>query len=182
MDDYIDEREFVDMTEAELEAEGIIQAYEASEDDGYYDVGEDIAIENPIHEDHADAGSPKGESNCIGDESGQTNCTPPEKPDGKEPSMVDTRPDESDGIMTIGELDPRHNDGSLHPVAYLAIGAFSIILGTIVSYVIFSRFFHRRPYETFSSKGKFFGFIGVAVAIAALVIVLAYFMPIWTRG
>ena len=182
MDDYIDEREIVDMTEAELEAEGIIKAYEASEDDGYYDVGEDIATEIPIPENHADVDSPKGESNCIGDESGQTNCTPPEKPDGKEPPMSDVKSEGSDGVMTVGELDPHHNDGSLHPIAYLAIGAFGIILGIVVSYAIFSRFFHRRPYETFSSKGKFFGFIGVAVAIAAIIIVLAYFIPIWTRG
>ena len=181
MDDYIDEREIVDMTEAELEAEGIIKAYEASENEGYYDAGEDIATDIPIPEDHADADPPKGESNCVGDESGQTNCAPPEKPDSKKPSMVDTRPDESDGVMTIGELDSHHNDGSLHPVAYLAIGAFSIILGIIVSYAIFSRFFHRRPYETFGSKGKFFGFIGVAVVIAVIIITLAFFIPIWAR-
>ena len=182
MDDYIDEREIVDMTEAELEAEGIIQAYEASEDEGFYDIGDDIATEIPLPEDHIDKDPPKGESNCVDDESGQTNCAPTEKPDGKEPPMTDMRSDERDGMVTFGEFDPHHNDGSLHPVAYLAIGAFSVIFGIAISYAIFSRFFHRRPYETFSSKGKFFGFIGVAVAIAAIIIVLAYFIPIWTRG
>lgn len=124
---------------------------------------------------------PKDETNCVWDESGQTNCTPPKKPDDSEPLTEGLDPGEYSEMTPPPGREPFYGE-ALHPTYYLIFGAFSIIIGIIVSYTVFSRFFHRRPYETFSTKGKFFGFIGVALATAVAVMLFAYFIPVWMRG
>lgn len=124
---------------------------------------------------------PKDETNCIWDESGQTNCAPPEKPSDSEPVTEGLDPSEYSEMTPPPEREPFY-DEFLHPTYYLIFGALSIIIGIFVSYSVFSRFFHRRPYETFSAKGKFFGFIGVALATAVVIMIFAYFIPVWMRG
>ena len=71
------------------------------------------------------------------------------------------------------------SDSILHPAAYLAIGGGSVVLGILISYACFSRFFHAKPGEAFSTVGKFIGFIAVALALAVGICVLGYFIPVW---
>lgn len=71
------------------------------------------------------------------------------------------------------------SDSILHPAAYLAIGGGSVVLGILISYACFSRFFHAKPGETFSTLGKFIGFIAVALTLAVGISLLGYFIPVW---
>lgn len=68
-----------------------------------------------------------------------------------------------------------------HPAAYLGMGAGSVILGLVISYACFSKFFRARPGETFKSLGRFLGFIGAASGIALGLGVLCYFIPTWIK-
>ncbi|MDO4526873.1 MAG: hypothetical protein Q4B87_02155 [Candidatus Saccharibacteria bacterium] len=72
-------------------------------------------------------------------------------------------------------------DSILHPAAYLAIGGGGVILGILISYACFSKFFRLKPGQTFSSLAKFIWFVVVALLIAVGVGVLGYFIPVWTK-
>ena len=71
-------------------------------------------------------------------------------------------------------------DAIWHPVAYLAIGGASVVLGIIISYACFSKFFHLKPGQTFSKLSKFIWFIVVALVLAVGICTLGFFIPKWT--
>ena len=73
------------------------------------------------------------------------------------------------------------SDSVLHPVAYLAIGGGSVILGALISYACFSKFFHLKPGKTFDTMPKIIWCTVVAVLIAVGLITLGYFVPVWCR-
>ena len=125
----------------------------------------------------AEMGTPP-EMNCETDESGETNCEPPALPEGEEGQM----PSEMGGGFRGGFMEQQvatSSEAVWHPAAYLAMGGGSVVLGLVISYACFSKFFHLRPGQTFSSRGKFLAFVGVAVAIAVGLCVLGYFIPVW---
>ena len=133
----------------------------------------------PSDDGHPD--SPNEAANCLEDESGKTNCVSPEKPSGSDPSVKELGAGEQSETVTISDNKPNDAEGIQLPY-YLAFGTFGIILGIVVSYAIFSRLFHRRPYEIINDRNRLFGFISVAIVIAATVIFFSYFIPVWTRG
>ena len=117
------------------------------------------------------------EMNCDSD---SENCEMPEPPDGFDGEMPT---DMQGGFGGRGEFMSQSTDNNpdaiLHPAAYLAIGGCSVILGILVSYACFSRFFHLKPGQTFASRAKFIWFIVVALVFAVGVCVLGYFIPVW---
>ena len=123
------------------------------------------------------------EMNCDDEE----NCEMPEMECGDDETCELPDMSEMEGMMggpgSMGEFMMEDVSGSsdsiLHPVAYLAIGGCSVILGIIVSYACFSKCFHKRPGETFSKLKYFIWFIVVALLIAAGLIALGYFIPVW---
>ena len=128
----------------------------------------------------AEMGTPP-EMNCETDESGETNCEPPALPEGEEGQM----PSEMGGGFGggfMGQQVATSSEAVWHPAAYLAMGGGSVVLALVISYACFSKFFHLRPGQTFSSGGKFWAFVGVAVAIAVGLCVLGYFIPVWAKG
>lgn len=122
------------------------------------------------------------EMNC---ESESENCERPELPEG----MDGEAPSDMKGGMQggfggrgefVAQASNANSDASWHPAAYLAFGAGSVILGIFVSYACFSKFFHLKPGQTFSSATKFIWFIVAAAVIATGLCVLGYFIPVWT--
>lgn len=121
-----------------------------------------------------------GEMNCTEDEDGETNCEMPEPPEGFDGQMPGNMgPGGMMGGRFPGETVQASSDSILHPVGYLTLGAGSVILALVISYVIFSHCFKKRPGKAFSSLQKFLYFILVALVIAAGLIALSYFVPIW---
>lgn len=111
------------------------------------------------------------------------NCEIPELPedfDGEAPTdMQEMGPGGFGGrgeFMTAQNTNP---DAVWHPVAYLAMGGCSVILGILVSYACFSKFFHLRPGEAFKNVRRFVWFVVVALLLATGLAVLGYFVPIW---
>lgn len=129
----------------------------------------------PVNSDGTEATPP--EINC---DSSEENCEMPEPPEGFDGEM----PTEMQGgFAGRGEMMQQASSTSdLHPAAYLAIGGGSVILGILVSYVCFSKFFHLKPGQAFSSLGRFIGFIAVALVLAIGICVLGYFIPVWVKG
>lgn len=124
--------------------------------------------------------------NCGG--SAET-CEPPEGFDGEAPELPEEMENQEPTDMRGGGMRREDMaqlqvaDGSSatwHPAAYLGFGAGSVILGILVSYACFSKFFHLKPGQAFSSASKFVWFIVVALVIATGLCVLGYFIPVWT--
>lgn len=115
------------------------------------------------------------EMNC--DENNE-NCEMPEPPEGFTGEMP---ADLQSGGFRGGELTTQNtnSDAILHPAAYLGIGAGSVIIGILISYACFSKFFHLKPGQTFNKLSKFIWFIVVAVVIASIICLLGYFIPVW---
>jgi len=116
------------------------------------------------------------EMNCEENEDGETTCEPPEMPEDME--GFEGRPMEGEfpGELTSGSGS---SDSILHPVAYLSLGAGSVILSTIIMYACFSNFFHKKPAATFDKWQKFMWFIVALVVLSVGLITLCYFIPIW---
>ncbi|MBQ2643535.1 hypothetical protein IJG11_01290 [Candidatus Saccharibacteria bacterium] len=118
------------------------------------------------------------EMNCEESEDGETNCEPPEMPEGMEGFEGGPM---GDGNFP-GEMlqqTTTSNDSILHPVAYLSLGAGSVILSTVMMYTCFSNFFHKKPAATFDKWQKFMWFVIATVVLSAAIITLCYFIPIW---
>ena len=118
------------------------------------------------------------EMNCEDEE----NCEMPEPPEGFDESQMGQG---FRGMGTRGEMmqtQETSNGSSLHPAAYLAMGGGSVILAIIIAYACFSRFFRKRPGETFSSLKKFLLCMLVTAVIAVLLATLCYFIPVWVQG
>ena len=94
------------------------------------------------------------EMNCDSD---SENCEMPEPPEGFDGEMPS---DTQGGFGGRGEFIAQSSgnpDAILHPVAYLSIGAGSIILGILVSYMCFSKFFHLKPGRPSQVEESLFG-------------------------
>lgn len=120
------------------------------------------------------------EMNCEESEDSEANCeppTPPEDMDGFEggPMGGGGFP----GNTTQQTTAP--SDNILHPVAYLSLGAGSVILSTVIMYACFSNFFHKKPAVTFDKWQKFMWFVIAAVVLSVALIMLCYFVPAWTN-
>ncbi|MBQ3296464.1 hypothetical protein IJG95_02025 [Candidatus Saccharibacteria bacterium] len=117
--------------------------------------------------------------NC---EEGDETCEMPEMPEGMDGEMPTGM---QGGFGGRGEFMTQttstSSDSILHPAAYLAIGGGSVVLGILISYACFSRLFHAKPGETFSTLGKFIGFIAVALTLAVGISLLGYFIPVWCK-
>lgn len=118
------------------------------------------------------------EMNCEESESGEANCEPPTPPENME--GFEGGPMGSGGFP--GEATQQTttpSDNVLHPVAYLSLGAGSVILSTIIMYACFSNFFHKKPAATFNKWQKFMWFIIAILVMSAALIILCYFVPTW---
>lgn len=118
------------------------------------------------------------EMNCEESESGEANCEPPTPPESMEgfeggPMGGGGFP----GDTTQQTTTP--SDNVLHPVAYLSLGAGSVILSTVIMYACFSNFFHKKPAATFNKWQKFMWFIIAILIMSAALIILCYFVPTW---
>ncbi len=122
----------------------------------------------------------KPEMNCTESENEETTCEPPKPPEGLGDMRMDGGPRE-DGVFepTNPVIDPS-NGSVLHPVAYLSLGAGSVILSTIVIYACFSNLFHKKPGQTFSTLPKFALFVVATIGLSGILISLCYFIPTWT--
>ena len=118
------------------------------------------------------------EMNCEESEGSEANCeppTPPENMEGFEGGPMGGRG--FPGDTTQQTTTP--SDNVLHPVAYLSLGAGSVILSTIIMYACFSNFFHKKPSATFDKWQKFVWFIIAILVMSAALIILCYFVPTW---
>ena len=118
------------------------------------------------------------EMNCDSD---SENCEMPEPPEGFDGEMPSDM--QSGGFGGRGEFMTQSTntnpDAILHPVAYLSIGAGSVVLGILISYMCFSKFFHLKPGQTFKSGARFVWFIVVALVLACGICTLGFFIPKW---
>lgn len=115
------------------------------------------------------------EMNCDDEE----NCEVPEMPEGMDGEMpTDMQGGGMRGDFTVQDASSTA-DATLHPAAYLGIGAGSVVLGILISYACFSKFFHLKPGQTFSTLSKFIWFIVVALVLAFGICTLGYFIPVW---
>lgn len=118
------------------------------------------------------------EMNCEESESGEANCEPSSPPESME--GFEGGPMGGGGFpggTTQQTTTP--SDNVLHPVAYLSLGAGSVILSTIIMYACFSNFFHKKPAATFNKWQKFMWFIIAILVMSAALIILCYFVPTW---
>lgn len=118
------------------------------------------------------------EMNCEESEGSEANCeppTPPESMEGFEGGPMGGGG--SPGDTTQQTTTPSNN--VLHPVAYLSLGAGSVILSTVIMYACFSNFFHKKPAATFNKWQKFMWFVIAALIMSAALIILCYFVPTW---
>lgn len=118
------------------------------------------------------------EMNCEESESGEANCEPPTPPENME--GFEGGPMGSGGFPGEAiQQTTTPSDNVLHPVAYLSLGAGSVILSTIIMYACFSNFFHKKPAATFNKWQKFMWFIIAILVMSAALIILCYFVPTW---
>lgn len=114
------------------------------------------------------------QANCVEDESGETNCEAPEIPGGEFGGPMDGElPWQMTDSVNI------NNEAALHPVAYLSLGAGSVVLSITIIYTCISGFFHKKPAAIFSTWQKFAWFVLATIALSAALIALCYFVPIW---
>lgn len=109
-------------------------------------------------------------------------CEMPEGFDGEMPTDM-----QGGGFGGRGEMMMQNAGGStseaiLHPAAYLSIGAGGVVLGLLISYMCFSKFFHLKPGQAFSKLSKFIWFMVVALVITVGICLLGYFIPVWVKG
>ncbi len=116
------------------------------------------------------------EMNCEENEDGETNCEPPEMPEDMEGFEGGPMGGEFTGEVAAGGGS---SDSVLHPVAYLSLGAGSVLLSTVIMYACFSNFFHKKPAATFDKWQKFMWFVVAMAVLSAGLIALCYFVPIW---
>ena len=138
------------------------------------------------------------ETNCIGDESGETNCGEGVIEEPMDDAEVvageeDIAEEETTGVpaewrrdggevpMLISTLDdtPEPMSGGLHPAGYLTLGGLSVMLGILISYACFSKCFRVKPAQVFTTAQKFAWGVVVAIVVVALLMVLCYFVPVW---
>lgn len=119
------------------------------------------------------------EMNC--DPESDTNCEIPEPPEGFDGQMPEGMQSGGPGGMRefTAQSISTNPDAILHPVAYLAIGGGSVIIGILISYICFSKFFHLKPGQTFASKGRFIWFVVVTLVLAVGLCALGFFIPKW---
>ena len=118
--------------------------------------------------------------NCSEEDETCEMPTPPEGFDGTAPSEM--QGGGFGGGMRGEMMQTGSTDSVLHPVGYLTLGGVSVVLATVISYACFSKCFHLKPAQTFSSGLKFLAFLGVVLAVAVGLMALGYFVPIWVRG
>lgn len=118
------------------------------------------------------------EMNCTENEDSEANCEPPTPPEGME--EFSGGPMGGGGFLDdITQQTTTPSDNVLHPVAYLSLGAGSVILSTVIMYACFSNFFHKKPAAIFNKWQKFMWFIIAALIMSAALIILCYFVPTW---
>lgn len=118
------------------------------------------------------------EMNCTENEDSEANCEPPTPPEGME--EFGGGPMGGGGFLDdITQQTTTPSDNVLHPVAYLSLGAGSVILSTVIMYACFSNFFHKKPAAIFNKWQKFMWFIIAALIMSAALIILCYFVPTW---
>lgn len=140
-----------------------------------------------------------GSSNSTSRPTPPTDGAAPEEFDGEMPEMCDPSDDDCEmpelpegeagmmggmGGFGGGEFttQPGYADETtLHPVAYLAMGGCSVILSIVIVYAYFSKCFHLKPGQTFNTAAKFIWACVAALVLAAGLITLCYFIPIWIQ-
>lgn len=150
----------------------------------------------------AKPGSNSSSDSSTGTSSGDTSANTggtgemPEEFDGQPPEMCDAdsedceMPEMPEGMQGMGPGGGRFPgemtgqdaspDSVLHPVGYLALGAGSLVLSMVVVYACFSKLFHKKPGQTFDKGAKFAWYCVASLVLAAGLIALCYFIPIWT--
>ncbi len=102
-------------------------------------------------------------------------CEVPEMPSGEQGGPNGGAPGE---MTMVGGS----SDNILHPVAYLALGGSSVIVAMAITYACFSKFFRKKPGQTFDKGAKFAGYCIGSIILAAGIIALCYFIPIWVSS
>ncbi len=125
--------------------------------------------EAPAKPENADGEAPEM---CNPEDEG---CEVPEMPNGEQGGPNGGGP----GEMTMASGS---SDSILHPVAYLALGGGSVIISMVIMYACFSKFFHKKPGQTFDKGAKFAGYCVGSIILAAGIIALCYFIPIWVSS
>lgn len=118
------------------------------------------------------------EMNCEENEDSETNCEPPTPPDGMEGFEGGPMGDGNFPGETM-QQPATSNDNILHPIAYLSLGAGSVIFSMIIMYTCFSNFFHKKPAATFDKWQKFMWFAIATIMLSVALIALCYFVPVW---
>lgn len=136
--------------------------------------------------------------NITGDADTSTGDTSrmPEEFDGQPPEMCDANdedckmPEPPEGFTEMGPSGDGNfpgattgqdtpSDSILHPVGYLALGGVSVIVAMVIVYACFSKCFHKKPGQTFDKGSKFAWYCVASTLLAAGLIALCYFIPIW---
>ncbi len=124
-----------------------------------------------------------GEDSNSSTENTEMNGTPPDMCDESDEDCEMPEPP-TDGEFSGGPgmmQDASTSSSDLHPAAYLSMGAGSLILAMAISYACFSKFFHKKPGETFDKKSKFIWCVVVSLILATALCVLCYFIPTWIK-
>ena len=135
-----------------------------------------------------------GSNSSDSTESGEMPAMP-EDFDGEMPEMCDSDDEDCEmpempGDMQGGPggdgnfpgemtMESGSSDSILHPVAYLALGGVSVIISMVIMYTCFSKFFHKKPGQTFDKGSKFAWYLVGSIVLAAGLIALCYFVPTW---
>ena len=102
-------------------------------------------------------------------------CEMPEPPEG----MTGMGPGGDGNFPGATTGQDVSTDSVLHPIGYLSLGAGSVIVAMVITYACFSKFFHKKPGQTFDKGSKFAWYCVASIALAAGLIALCYFVPIW---
>jgi len=104
-------------------------------------------------------------------------CEMPEPPEG----FTGTPPGDGNFPGAMTGQDTGSSDSILHPVGYLALGGTSVVVAMVIVYACFSKFFHKKPGQTFDKGSKFAWYCVTSLVLAAGLIALCYFIPVWAR-
>ncbi len=131
----------------------------------------------PMSSDGAQGGpmTMDGEMPEMCDPESETECEMPEMPQDMMNGGFAGRGEMREMMMA----DSNVSSGTLHPGAYISMGGGAVIVGILISYVIISAGFTKKPGEAFRSLKRFLVFVGVSIVIAVLIGVLCYFVPVW---